>query len=117
MKSPLCVLMALSLGAAAPPVEQHRVAGLNAPVELRLDRWGVPHIYAKSREDAFFAQGFNAARDRLWQIDLWRKRGWVCYPGTWGPNAWSRIAPRGCSSTAATWMRNGRPMAPRRTPS
>ena len=25
--------------------------------------------------DMFFAQGFNAARDRLWQIDLWRKRG------------------------------------------
>jgi len=75
MKSWIYVLMALSLGAAEPPVARHRVAGLKAPVELRVDRWGVPHIYAKSREDAFFAQGFNAARDRLWQIDLWRKRG------------------------------------------
>ena len=36
---------------------------------------GVPHIYATSARDAFFLQGFNAARDRLWQIDLWRKRG------------------------------------------
>jgi penicillin G amidase len=35
----------------------------------------VPHIYARSFDDAFFAQGFQAARDRLWQMDLWRKRG------------------------------------------
>ncbi|HXN41764.1 MAG TPA: penicillin acylase family protein, partial [Myxococcaceae bacterium] len=26
-------------------------------------------------EDMFFAQGFNAARDRLWQLDLWRRQG------------------------------------------
>lgn len=51
------------------------VPGLQSKVELRIDRWGVPHIYAESSQDAFFAQGFNAARDRLWQIDLWRRRG------------------------------------------
>ncbi|HJV49732.1 MAG TPA: penicillin acylase family protein [Geothrix sp.] len=70
----LCLLLVCGLS-AAPPITRHRVAGLKSAVELRIDRWGVPHIYAKSREDAFFAQGFNAARDRLWQIDLWRKRG------------------------------------------
>ena len=43
--------------------------GLTAPAEILVDRWGVPHIYA-STYDAFFVQGFNAARDRLWQIDL-----------------------------------------------
>jgi penicillin amidase len=53
----------------------HRVAGLRAPAEIRIDRWGVPHIYAKSEADVFFVQGFNAARDRLFQIDLWRRRG------------------------------------------
>lgn len=67
-------LLACSL-VAGPPETRQRVRGLKATVELRLDRWGVPHIYARSREDAFFAQGFNAARDRLWQIDTWRKRG------------------------------------------
>ena len=36
---------------------------------------GVPHIYARTHYDAFFVQGFNAARDRLWQIDLRRRRG------------------------------------------
>ena len=42
---------------------------------LHHNRWGVPHIYAKNFDDVFFAQGFQAARDRLWQMDLWRKRG------------------------------------------
>jgi penicillin G amidase len=59
----------------AVPTETLRVSGLRAPVEIRVDRWGVPHLYAKSEHDVFFAQGFNAARDRLFQIDLWRRRG------------------------------------------
>jgi len=55
--------------------ETHRVAGLAKPAEILVDQWGVPHIYAASEDDAFFTQGFNAARDRLFQIDLWRRRG------------------------------------------
>ncbi|WJR77730.1 penicillin acylase family protein [Bradyrhizobium sp. NP1] len=51
------------------------VAGLNAPAQILIDVWGIPHIYAGNEHDLFFLQGFNAARDRLWQIDLWRKRG------------------------------------------
>jgi penicillin amidase len=51
------------------------VRGLHAPAEILIDEWGVPHIYAGTHYDAFFVQGFNAARDRLWQIDLWRRRG------------------------------------------
>jgi penicillin amidase len=51
------------------------VNGLASPVEILIDRWGVPHVYAGSEDDLFVAQGFNAARDRLFQIDLWRRRG------------------------------------------
>ncbi|MFN0101454.1 MAG: penicillin acylase family protein [Bryobacteraceae bacterium] len=51
------------------------VAGLKQPVEILVDKWGVPHIYARNAADAFFAQGFNVARERLFQIDLWRRRG------------------------------------------
>jgi len=51
------------------------VPGLIAPAELRIDPWGIAHIKAESRSDLFFAQGLNAARDRLWQLDIWRKRG------------------------------------------
>src|SRR6267142_2382601 len=50
-----------------------RVPGLREPVEVLRDGWGVPHIYAKHADDLFFAQGFVAAQDRLFQIDLWRR--------------------------------------------
>lgn len=60
-----------------PSVQQQRqsLAGLKEPVEVIRDRWGVPHIYAKSAGDLFFAQGFIVAQDRLFQIDLWRRIG------------------------------------------
>ncbi|MBI1900506.1 MAG: penicillin acylase family protein [Planctomycetia bacterium] len=47
--------------------------GLTQPVEVLRDRWGVPHIYAKNQHDLFFAQGFVAAQDRLFQMDVWRR--------------------------------------------
>jgi len=53
----------------------YELAGLEEPAEIIVDEWGVPHIYANTHYDAFFVQGFNAARDRLWQIDTWRRRG------------------------------------------
>ena len=55
--------------------DEINVYGLNKPVEIIIDKYGVPHIYAQDHYDVFFAQGFNAARDRLWQIDTWRRRG------------------------------------------
>lgn len=56
-------------------VREFTIAGIDKDVEIIVDKWGVPHIYAETRLDAFFAQGFQAARDRLFQIDLWRRRG------------------------------------------
>ncbi len=55
--------------------ETLHLAGLKQPVDILVDHWGVPHIYAANEADLFFAQGFNVARDRLFQIDLWRRRG------------------------------------------
>ncbi|WP_099070571.1 penicillin acylase family protein [Nostoc linckia] len=54
---------------------KYLIKNIEQPVEIFIDPWGVPHIYAQSFYDVFFAQGFNAACDRLWQIDLWRRRG------------------------------------------
>ena len=65
-------------GATKPPIPTERISGikgLKAAAEIRIDPWGVPHIYARSEADLFFVQGFNSARDRLFQIDLWRRRG------------------------------------------
>ncbi len=64
------------MSAAGRPRESHiGVAGLQARTEILIDHWGVSHIFAANSHDAFFAQGWNAARDRLWQIDLWRRSG------------------------------------------
>lgn len=50
------------------------VRGLSAPIEIIDDRWGVPHIRAQTKADAFFGQGYVVARDRLFQIDLGHRR-------------------------------------------
>jgi len=55
--------------------ERFQIKGLQANVEILIDRWGVPHIYAGTLHDVFLAQGWNAARDRLWQMDYWRRSG------------------------------------------
>ena len=50
-----------------------QVQGLGAPVEVLRDARGVPHIRAQSIDDAYFAQGYVTAQDRLWQMDLSRR--------------------------------------------
>lgn len=62
-----------------------RIAGLLADVTINVDQWGVAHIRADNLHDLFFAQGFNAARDRLWQIDIARKRGLGLLARDFGP--------------------------------
>jgi penicillin G amidase len=59
---------------------------LRRPVEILIDHWGVPHIYAKNEADLFLAQGFNVARDRLFQIDLWYRRGLGQLAEVFGPS-------------------------------
>ncbi len=51
------------------------VRGLKAPVEVRRDRYSVPHIRARSVEDLLFAEGWVHASDRLWQMELHRRVG------------------------------------------
>ena len=47
--------------------------GLSGSVEIVRDRWGVPHIYAATERDAFFAQGYVHAQDRLFQMEYARR--------------------------------------------
>ncbi len=51
-----------------------RVQGLRASVELLRDSAGIVHIRAQNEHDLFFAQGYSAARDRLFQLELWRRQ-------------------------------------------
>ena len=52
-----------------------RLVGLRQPVEVLRDPWGVAHIYARDQHDLFFAQGYVAASDRLFQMELWKRTG------------------------------------------
>jgi penicillin amidase len=60
--------------AALPVVDGDlQLAGLTAPVTVRRDAHGVPHIDAATQEDLFMAQGYVTAQDRLWQMDAFRR--------------------------------------------
>ncbi len=48
--------------------------GLKAPASVCRDRYGIPHIYAHSSEDAFLALGYLHASDRLFQMEIFRRR-------------------------------------------
>lgn len=71
-------------------METLHVAGLEAPVEILTDRWGIAHIYAENQHDLFFAQGYNAARDRLFQLEIWRRRVMGRMAEIQGPKALDR---------------------------
>ena len=51
-----------------------RLPGLHAPVDVWRDPEGAPHVRAGSLHDAFFAQGFVHAQDRLWHLEYDRRR-------------------------------------------
>lgn len=67
--------------------EQQPLAGLQAPVELWRDDWGIPHIQAGNVPDAFFMLGHVHAADRLWQMDALRRRAIGRYAELVGPAA------------------------------
>jgi penicillin G amidase len=75
----LCVSAAgayLYLRQSLPRTEgEIRLAGLDDAVEVLRDRHGIPHIYAASLADAYFALGFVHAQDRLWQMEMNRRIG------------------------------------------
>lgn len=52
-----------------PPVEYTP----EGAIEVRLDNWGTPHIYASTDADAVWAQGYMHARDRMWHMDFNRR--------------------------------------------
>ena len=85
MKRLLVVLLAillLALGAGGwwwlrqplPPLDgELGVSGLRGPVEVMFDAYAVPHVYARDPDDAWFSAGVLHARERLWQMELYRR--------------------------------------------
>ena len=71
------IVMPLSAVAQTPsqtPTQTLSAPGLHQPVEIVKDCWGIAHIYAKDEHDLFFAQGYNVASDRLFQLEMWRRQ-------------------------------------------
>jgi len=82
----LSLIVAISLALAAgaylhlrrslPQIEgEIRLAGVEAPVEILRDANGIPHVFASTVADAYFALGFVHAQDRLWQMEVSRRIG------------------------------------------
>lgn len=74
----------------AQSADRITVEGLDLPVEILKDRWGISHIYAQTEHDLFFAQGYSAARDRLFQFEIWRARATGTTAEILGPRAIER---------------------------
>jgi len=75
---------------AAQESETLTVPGLQQSVEIVKDTWGVSHIYAQTEHDLFFAQGYSAARDRLFQLEIWRAQATGTTAEILGPRAVER---------------------------
>ena len=61
-------------GINTPQSQQLKVPGLRQSVEIIRDQYGINHIYAQNEHDLFFSQGYCAAKDRLFQFEIWRRQ-------------------------------------------
>jgi penicillin amidase len=68
------VLLSLASLSAVAAEQQARLPGLSDKVEVYFDTYGNPHIYASTTDDAVRALGYLHARDRLWQMDMFRRQ-------------------------------------------
>ncbi len=65
----------LLLLASFPALSQNlSIPELQQPVEVYRDSSGINHIFAQNEHDLFFSQGYLAAKDRLFQFELWRRQ-------------------------------------------
>ncbi|WP_431264662.1 penicillin acylase family protein [Roseateles chitinivorans] len=77
----LAALVAIGAGGAAWHVHKKlpvrdgelQLSGLSAPVTVRYDEWGVPHIDARNEDDLYRALGYLHAQDRLFQMEMLRR--------------------------------------------
>ena len=68
------LLLTATLFWACSTAKHQSLVGISQEVSVRRDSWGINHIEAKNEQDLFFAQGYLAARDRLFQFELWLRK-------------------------------------------
>jgi penicillin amidase len=89
LSCPVLFLACVLTSCARGEPETLEVPGLTDRVEILRDRSGISHIYAQNEADLFFAQGYNVARDRLFQLELWRRQATGTLAEIQGPRALS----------------------------
>lgn len=90
------VILLLSVGGASgywyatrslPMLEGNLVVpGLDQPAQVYRDRWGIPHILAHTEHDLFFVQGYVTAQDRLFAMDIARRKATGRLSEVFGPS-------------------------------
>ena len=58
-----------------PPADLRLRGGVRGTLEIVRDRFGIPHIFATTTPDLFYGLGLAMGQDRLWQMDVFRRRG------------------------------------------
>jgi len=86
----LVILLASSCRLPEKKNAEIEAIGITEPVEILRDQWGVNHIYAKNQHDLFFAQGYAAAKDRLFQFEVWRRQATGTVSEILGPDELKR---------------------------
>ena len=86
----LALLLLFSTAIQGQQTTSIRIDGLDEPVDILKDQWGISHIYAETEHDLFFAQGYSAARDRLFQFEIWRAQATGTTAEILGPRAIER---------------------------
>ena len=70
-KKPLLLLISALTLSCSNSIE---LGGIIDDVEVLRDNYGINHIYANNQNDLFFMQGYLAAKDRLFQFEIWRRQ-------------------------------------------
>lgn len=89
-KTSLLAVLVLILASCSKQGNDLAIQGLQDQVEVIRDSVGVNHIYAKNEHDLFFAQGYCAARDRLFQFEIWRRQATGTVAEILGPDEVTR---------------------------
>lgn len=88
---PLALVCIIALSACQTDKENSlTVTGLQEAVEVIRDTAGINHIYAANEHDLFFAQGYCAAKDRLFQFEVWRRQATGTVAEILGPDELKR---------------------------
>ena len=85
--------------------EERSLSGLSEKMSIFTDKYGIPHIYARSWPDACRALGYLHATDRLWEMDVFRRQAIGTSAEVFGRGA-ACLRSNGASVGHSAWLRS-----------